>query len=264
MGIHSHIQLPNLILQHFRDDTDPEGKVWYLDISSGKILRKPAKRLGTSKGYYSKSVEEFWDKRIEDPLGKLNQRVRAFCSGKVEKLTLYPKDMTTARQYIKAAAIRSNLAYETMRNKSVTAPFLSEQENHDALSVFGMDIKGSFDQLFDDLSVTVIANRTSRHLVVPRNCYYCVSRWGVRNFVVPISPQSAFLLLPAEHLHLVNDGYAVIDDPAQIDAMNVLALKYEYMFNADFVASDRRTELELLQQFQTENLAALKALTDLP
>lgn len=36
-NINSHIQLPNLILKHFRDETDDTKKVWYLDISSGKI-----------------------------------------------------------------------------------------------------------------------------------------------------------------------------------------------------------------------------------
>lgn len=121
-----------------------------------------------------------------------------------------------------------------------------------------------FDRQFEDLAVTIIANRTNRHLVVPRNCYYCVSRWDMRNFVAPISPQRALLLLPVEHLHLVNDGYAVIDDPAQVECMNVLALKYEYMFNADFVASDCRAELEFLQQFQAENIATLESLKDLP
>ena len=264
MGIHSHIQLPNLILQHFRDESDPEKKVWYLDIPSGKILRKSAGRLGTSKGYYSEVGEEFWAKNIESPLGKLNVRIRAFCSGEAETITIKKEDVVLAKQYIKAAAVRSNLAYQSTKESSVTASLYSEQANHDALSFFGMRASPQFDQQFEDLAVTIIANRTNRHLVVPRNCYYCVSRWNVRNFVAPISPQCAILLLPVEHLHLVNDGYAVIDDPSQVEVMNVLALKYEYMFNADFVASDCRAELESLRQFQAENLVTLETLKNLP
>ena len=260
MSIHSHIQLPNLILQHFRDESTPDKKVWYLDICSGKILRKSAGRLGTSKGYYSDNGEKFWSKNIESPLGELNARILAFCNGETETITIKKEDAILAKQYIKAAAVRSNLAYQSMMESSVTASLYSEQANHDALSFWGMRASPQFDQQFEDLAVTFIANRTDRHLVVPRNCYYCVSRWNVRNFVAPISPRCAILLLPVEHLHLVNDGYAVIEDSSQVDIMNVLALKYEYMFNADFVATDRPTELEFLQEFQKQNLSMLNDL----
>lgn len=260
MNINSHIQLPNLILQHFRDESDPEKKVWYLDIHSGEILRKSAKRLGTSKGYYSEIGEEFWAQNIESPLGELNAKIIAFCKGEAETIDVGSEDIVLAKQYIKSAAVRSSLAYRAMKEESFAACLFSEQATHDMLSFFGMRPEPRFDQQFEDLTLTIIANRTEHHLVVPRNCYYCVSHWNVRNFVAPISPQCAILLLPIEHLQLADNGYAVIDDPAQVDIMNVLALKYECMFNADFVASDRRTELELLQQFRRENLAVLEAM----
>ena len=44
--------------------------------------------------------------------------------------------------------------------------------------------------------------------------------------------------------------------------MNICALKYEYMVNADFVASSRREELERLQQFRIKNFSALRELTE--
>lgn len=40
MNINSHVQLPNCVLRNFRDETDPEKKVWYLDVQTGDILRK--------------------------------------------------------------------------------------------------------------------------------------------------------------------------------------------------------------------------------
>ena len=83
MGIHSHIQLPNSILQHFREGTDPERKVWYLDMHSGLIQRKSAKKLGTSKGYFSDLIERFWNQQVESPISELNCRVRNFCRGKL-------------------------------------------------------------------------------------------------------------------------------------------------------------------------------------
>lgn len=49
MAINSHIQLPNSILKYFRDESDSEKKVWYLDISSGSIMKAASNKIGTSK-----------------------------------------------------------------------------------------------------------------------------------------------------------------------------------------------------------------------
>ena len=150
-----------------------------------------------------------------------------------------------------------------MKENSVAACFLPEQMIHDAMAILGMNPNEEFDRGLDELEVIVIANRTERHLVVPRNCYYCISGWNVLNYVVPISPRSAFLFFPKEHLNLLNlqdNDYAVIDDTEQIEQMNVYALKYEYMFNAEFVASDCRLELERLQEFRNQHLDKLNSL----
>ena len=32
-NVNSHIQVPNAILKQFRDEEDPEKKVWYLDLA---------------------------------------------------------------------------------------------------------------------------------------------------------------------------------------------------------------------------------------
>ena len=37
--MHSHIQIPNAVLQNFRDESDREKKVWYLDLSTGEIQK---------------------------------------------------------------------------------------------------------------------------------------------------------------------------------------------------------------------------------
>ena len=258
--MHSHIQIPNAVLQNFRDESDREKKVWYLDLSTGEIQKKPARRLGTAKNYYSGTGEAFWSQCIESPLGNLIKKVRSFCEGDSQAISITPNDKEIAIRYIKAAAVRSNLSYEVLRQASITADMFSEQNNHDALSFFGMTVTGEFDQIFENLSVTVLANRTDRHLVVPRNCYYCVSRQEIPNFIVPISSRSAFLLLPTEHLNEQDNGFALVDDPAQVEMLNIHALKYEYMFNGAFVASDCRVELEFLKRFREENIEALNAL----
>lgn len=122
-NINSHIQLPNLILKHFRDETDDTKKVWYLDISSGKIRQSAA------------------------------------------------------------------------------------------------------------LSI-----------------------------VAPLSPKVALFLFSAKSHPEWENGFAVVRLGEIIEEMNIYALKYEYMFNKAFVASNSYQELEQLQKFREDHLAELEML----
>lgn len=103
-------------------------------------------------------------------------------------------------------------------------------------------------------------NRTDRDLVVPRNCYYCVPSLKKETLVAPISPRGALLFLPQDYLKNSKGYYAVIENPEDVGRMNVLALKYEYMFNGAFIASNHCAELEILQEILNEHKAALEAL----
>lgn len=141
MAINSHVQIPAQILKNFRDESDPEKKVWYLDISSGRIYKTAASKLGTSKGYYSMAGEDFWSRSLESPLGALNKKIRTFCESGTERVIVTSEDIDLVKRYIKAAAIRSDLAYKAMREESITASMFSEQDNHDALSFFWHEYK---------------------------------------------------------------------------------------------------------------------------
>lgn len=256
-NINSHIQLPNGILKYFRDECDPEKKVWYLDISTGNIMRKPAGKLGTSKGYFSEAGESFWNEEIEAPLTRLNKKIRLFTDSNVESIQLSAEDIAIFKRYIKAAAVRSNLAYKAMMNKSVTAALYTDQENHDALSYFGLNAFGEFDQLLMKMNVSILLNRTPRFLVVPRNCYYSISSSGKETLVAPISPTCALLYLTEN----IQGYYAEVTNSTDIELMNVAALKYEYMFNGAFVASNSQFELKALQYFRQEHLPELERLS---
>lgn len=250
MGIHSHIQIPKAILKHFRDESDPEKKVWYLDVSTKQIGRRSSGRLGTSKGYFSKDGEDYWSKTIEDPIGKLNQQVLAFCSGEVNNTVFHPNDMEVVRRYIQAAMVRSESAYAAMKTAVTNQEEYTEQQLHDALSVIGMTVVSEItDGLdFNKMIATILVNRTSRNFVVPRNCFYFVERDGYPNYVMPISPKVALLLLPREQLQNHVGNYGVIDKPEQILRLNRHALKYECLINGAFVAASSCSELEDLQQ----------------
>lgn len=108
-NINSHIQIPNAVLKQFRDEKDPEKKVWYLDLATGEVKRSASGKLGTEKGYYSEGIEQFWSATIESPIAALNARIRKSCDGcegNIGDFLLSEKDKTAVKRYIKAMAIR--------------------------------------------------------------------------------------------------------------------------------------------------------------
>lgn len=147
-----------------------------------------------------------------------------------------------------------------MKSSSVTADFFSDQENHDSLSVFGMSLTGNLNQILDAMDVTILLNQTDRNLVVPRNCYYGVSISGDGSIVAPLSPKVALFLFSAKSHPEWENGFAVVRLGETIEEMNIYALKYEYMFNKAFVASNSYQELEQLQKFREDHLAELEML----
>ena len=250
MAIRSHIQIPKTILKHFQDELDSERKIWYLDIESNQICRKSAGLLGTSKGYYSKDGEAYWSKTIENPIGKLNQQVLAFCSGELQSTTFHPNDMDVVKRYIQSAIVRSESTFAAMKTAISNPECYKGQQLHDALSIIGMTVVGEItDALdFDNMIATILVNRTEQNFVVPRNCFYCVMRNSYPNYIMPISPKGALLLLPGDQIHNSSGNYGIIDDPEQIKILNKHALKYESILNGAFVASNCCTELEYLQK----------------
>ena len=259
-NINSHIQLPNCVLKYFRDESDAEKKVWYLDISSGQILKKSARKLGTEKGYFSKAGEIFWSNELETPLAMLNDKVRRLVSIGTGTLFLSAEDIAIAKNYIKAAAVRSSFAQKRAQKNSLLSALFTEQQNHDRFSWCGMKIPGKFDQMLADMSVTILINLTERSMVIPRNCYYAFSSLDRNAFVAPISPRCAFLFLSKNYPESFKNNCVAVPDPAQIEALNICALKYEYIFNCDFVASDSQYEVKFLQHFQQEYRAELESL----
>ncbi len=261
--VNSHIQVPNAILKQFRDEEDPEKKVWYLDLATGEVKRSASVKLGTQKGYYSERIEHFWGTAIESPIAALNARIRKFCDGyegNIGDFLFSEKDKTVVKQYIKAMAIRSNLAYESMMDSSLTADECTEQENHDDLSRFGMEVTGQFEEMLGRLGVVILLNKTSYNLVVPRNGWYVLSFCEVENVVAPISPKCAFLLYPKDYPKYSNTQFAAVDDAGYILAMNMMALKHECIYNMTFIASKSRKELDELQKIYREHRSQFEAL----
>lgn len=260
--IHSHIQIPAGILKYFCDNTSPEKKVWALDTGSGEIIQRSYRRLGTQVGYYALETEHFWNEAVENSITELNSRVRAFCEGEAASVTVTPEDLETVKRFIKASMLRSGLTYDTFRKNSVTAFLFSDQENRDALARFGMSARSGDIHALNGFRLSVLVNRSSRHMVVPRNCFYWISSRQRLVIVIPISPKGALLLVPDDYPGSPEE-YGILQKSEDIEWINIAALHAEYQQNkatGSFVAADRKDELLLLQAYREQHLTELDAI----
>jgi len=57
-------------------------------------------------------------------------------------------------------------------------------------------------------------------------------------------------------------SYQVVKESDQIETMNISALEVEYAYNRDFIASNEKRELEILQEYLKNNRPELEKLRD--
>lgn len=245
MKINSHVQIPNVILKQFRDETSPEKKVCYLDCSTGEIQRTSSKRLGTKRGYYSEIGEKFWNETIETSFSSLVFRILSFCNNDNNSILLTDNDIALCKRYVKSSLIRRPSLQEDITKNLLTSNSSTDQENHDLISSFGMNTFEGFDRLLDEMDVNILINKTETTFVIPQNCFYYVSFYGYMNIIAPISPKSALLFMPKEQ---PKDSHcAIINDPLNVEEANICALIEEFETNCAFVAANNDIDLKKLQ-----------------
>lgn len=256
MSVNSHIQIPKGILKCF-GDKEKSGRIWYLNVSNGKIGLAGAGKLGTLYGYYSDEMEKYLNQEIETPLMQLNAKVRSFLSGDEKQLYLTVTSEDVLKKYILGAIARSDFAKRSFETGSITAQFCDEQENHDFLVSFATENLQWGKEVIGGYSFGLLVNRTSRNLVVPRNCFYTAKSCGVDCIVAPISPNCALALCPPEYSgNKVNGETRLlgnIDDEKAIEIMNIRALFYEYVYNLSFIASNSKEEIDGLRKVLETN-----------
>ena len=243
-----------------------DGKVFYLDCDDFSIHPKGPRLLGRVQGYYSSDMEDFLDEDIEGPFSKLVAKLSPFVEGKRAYVKLTSNDEDVCKCYINAAMSRSKLALDAFMQGSVTAQFFPDQVNHDELVFFGIQNGHAAKDLLKNYKLVITVNETEQMFVVPQNCYYAVSSCGMPCVVIPVSPFLAFQLVPPNYPAIYADGeecrHCRIRDPEYVKIMNIVALKYEYMFNRGFVVSKREQELIELKAFAEERMEQLKDLYD--
>lgn len=261
MAVRSHIQIPKGVLKQF---SEASGRVYYLQVDTGKIGLTSAKMLGTEYGYYSEEQEKYLNKEIESPLTSLATTVRDFLEQKRHTLTLSASAEKSLKKYITGAMARSELSMDAFLSASVTAAFFTPQQNHDQLVYFSTKKNGGVAEIIKDHFLVLLINKTEKNFVVPRNCFYVASSYGCECIVAPISPKCALCLFPPEHVNKIDVSkeyrLCYVEDSAGINRMNQRALMYEYMYNKKFIASATREELNELAVFMNERKQELENL----
>lgn len=259
----SHIQLPRFILKRFMN---ADGEVFYLDCNDFSIQAKGPRMLGQEQGYYSSAMEDYLDKNIEDPFGKLVAKVLPFAEGKRKCIRLDAESVEVCKRYITAAMIRSRLALHVFMKGSITAQLFPDQVNHDELVFLGIQNEHGASELLQSYKLVITVNHTDCMFVVPQNSYFIASSCDMPCVVIPVSPVLAFQLVPQDYPAILAEGeecrHCRIHDPATVKIMNIAALKYEYMFNHGFVVSYREQELIELKSFAKDRMEDLMDLYD--
>lgn len=261
MAENSHIQVPNGVLKYFADPLNK--KVWYLDIRSGVISKISPKKLGCSIDYFSSGIEDFLDVNIESPISRINKKVRSFCLGEVHTVMITVQDQVTVKLYVKNLMARSNLALHSFLDNSITAILFNDQDNHDHVVHTSIAVAGKIDDLLRDGKVSVLVNQTKHNIVIPRNGFYSAISQGVECLVIPISPKGAWIIFlqPYSQIDDIEElTHYSISDEKVVDELNRYALKNEYYYNQDFVASITRSELDFLSEYQTHYRPQLEQL----
>lgn len=261
MAIDSHIQVPKGILKHFSESS---GRVFYLQVETGKIGLAGAGVLGTEHGYYSEKQESYLNKEIETPLTSLAAKVRLLLKDDKKTLALSASEETILKKYVTAAMARSQLALDAFLTASVTVDLCTEQQNHDDLVYLATKGNNGVAKILEDHFLVVLINKTEDNLVVPRNCFYALVLHGYECIVAPISPKCALCLFPPKYADIISISkeYRLchVENKEDIKMMNQRALMYEYMYNKTFVASSTRKELDELAVFRDEHKQELDRL----
>ena len=260
MLVNSHVQIPKSVLKQFAYSN---GQVNYLDLNNCRIRSCSPKTLGTEFGYYSEAMEQWLSSEIEGPFSELSAQINHFAADGSHDLVLPVSVEETCKKYVTASMARSEVALKAFYDKSVTAAFADDQENHDLLVYYSTVNKKGISPLIGDHQMLTLVNHTNRQFVVPRNCFYDINHKGYSCIIVPISPYCALELVPhdysANNVNGTTVRLGIVDKPEIVEAMNIRALQVEYTYNKSFVASANREELDQLRLYIEDNKNMLES-----
>ena len=254
----SHKQLPRFALSRFKDHN---GAVFILCLKDFQIYSRGPRVIGTEQDYYSPAMEDYLSTNRENPFCRATEKFIEFAEQKKTATTINPNDEVVTKRYVTSSMARSNRAFNSFMQNSITAQLFIPQSNHDHLVYFASERNNGISELIENYKILIMVNKTQHQFVLPRNCIYGISSFGFFCIIVPLSPFCALQLVPPEFDKNYIDGQetrlVICNDPEMVLLMNIAAMRYEYVFNRDFVAAGRKKELEELKSYAVANKSSL-------
>lgn len=250
--IRSHVQVPSFILKQFMD---VDNRIWYLDLTDMSIKKTGPRLLGTKKGLYSSKTEQLLSVKIEAPLSQACTELFKFISnglGDIDRIKNIEKvDLALRRYIIHSFVSRSDSSFDSIKNSTLGNGVTFNSRNDFVFETVNLTM---LDYLFADYKFNFFVNTTDRKFVIPRNCAFLFAdSTGLEWFAAPISPTCLVVLYPRtlDYKYLI-DGklvYCLVDDERVVDSMNKRALHTEIHHNNKFVASNSKSELDILKNY---------------
>lgn len=248
----NHIALPKSSLMRFSKN----GSVKFLDLQNNRIRRAFAKTYNTAMDYYPDETEDFLQKAVETPLGKLYEALEDFSNNKSSYI--YPPQIkeslivNIAIQYLRAPNASRFIKTQSIFARLLNLPDLHCSPLHRIdlpLTEQAIDI---FREVFQNHEVNIcIVNKDncSSSFVLPTCHYYGI---GPLVFFI-LSPYHAFVLIPKE----LNDIYRTGDRLRyfRVNNNNDFESQYKEIIKQELVYGDGKLigleeQLKIIQEYR--------------
>lgn len=245
-NINSHIQMPKEILKRFHNRYN---SFHYYDVVNGIIGKNGrAKSINTENGYYSKEVEQLFNKLIETPLGDfLNEIDKVDFDN--DSFVLSEEIKIVAKTFAWSLISRDPTMYSAFKKKIVHAQFMAGNL-HDYAAISGMGYAEKKD-MFSDYILTFLINKTDTPFVLPICGFYSYSRNKHSVIYMPITPKISICFANNSYSELIlhDDGAVTFFeefDSEKIKLLNEIAFIEQLKRKWGYVVCPERNELDRL------------------
>lgn len=241
--INSHKHIPKVILKQFQNC---QGAIYLYDFETKKYRICGAKSINTKKGYFSKELEEFFNKDYEGNIGRIIKQIQSSISE--DKLILSEELTDSIYEYIKFVFIRSPYINKLLFN-------VTSQQDTDFLIEFGIRLFED-KKFLDKLNITLLVNYTENPFVLPLKCFYDVytEQFG-KQTIISLTEKISLILFSEEDSNkykIKNELVGVyVNDNKMVDKFNLFAINNQKKTNNGFVACSNLNYLKSLIKDET-------------
>lgn len=236
--INSHKYIPKVILKQFQNH---QGAIYLYDFETQKYKSSGSKAINTKKGFFSKEVEEFFNKDYEGNVGRIIKQIQSSISE--DKLILSKELTKSIYEYIKFVFIRSPYINKNLFN-NIT------QKDTDSLIKFGITLFEDKNFL-ENINLTILINYTDIPFVLPLKCFYDVytEQFG-KQTIISLTERISLVLFNEEDSNkykIKNELVGLyVNDNKMVDKLNLFAIKNQKKTNNGFIVCSNLSYLKSL------------------